>query len=61
MPAVLPVAVILALILTLLEAVSVSTVFAPHATASFTLMLPDPAVTPALLFTSTEVVRKFAR
>src|ERR1700689_5134640 len=46
-PAVLPVAVMLALTLTLFEAVKVSVVLALHATVSFTLMLPPlpPPVT----------------
>ena len=55
-PALLPVAAMLALILTLLEAVSVRTVFALQTTASFTLILPDPAVFPVLLSRSTGVV-----
>src|SRR5659263_272199 len=48
-PAVSPVAVMLALMLTLLEPVSVSVVFAPHDTASSIFTLPDPAVPPPLL------------
>src|ERR1700680_2312971 len=41
-PAVPPVAVMLALILTLFEAVSVSVVLALHVTAAFTVTSPDP-------------------
>jgi len=55
-PAVAPLAVMLALMLTLFEAVSVKVVFALHATASFTLTLPDPAVPPPLLCRIIEVV-----
>src|SRR5580704_8312246 len=41
-PAVPPVAVMLALMLTLFEAVSVSVVLALHVTAAFTFTSPDP-------------------
>ena len=59
-PAVLPLAVMLALTLTLFEAVSVNVVFALHATASFTFTLPDPAAPPPLLSRITGVVPRFA-
>src|ERR1700730_19315290 len=46
----------LALILTLFDAVSVKAVLAFHATASLTFPLPDPAVAPLLLCRLTPVV-----
>src|ERR1700683_4163207 len=54
--AVLPVALMLALILTLFEAVSVSAVLALQETVSLTLTLPLPALAPALLCSVMEVV-----
>ena len=55
-PAVLPDAVMLALIFILFEAVSVRVVLALHATTSFTLTSPDPVELPRLLINSTLVL-----
>ncbi len=52
-PAFAPLAVMLALTLTLFEAVKVKFVLAPQVTASFTLTLPEPALLPLLLWICT--------
>src|ERR1700692_112036 len=57
-PAVLPVAVMLALTLTLFDAVIVKVVLALHEIASFTFTLPLPAVAPLLLCKTTPVVAR---
>src|ERR1700722_2883792 len=59
-PAVLPVAVRLALMLTLFEAVSVNVVLALQVTGSLMFTLPLPAVAPALLFRISLVVARLA-
>src|ERR1700681_2328735 len=59
-PAVAPVAVILALMLTLFEAVSVRVVLAVHDTAPFTFTSPGPAKSPGVpLVWSTTLVPAF--
>src|SRR3984893_18521001 len=59
-PAVAPIAVMLALMLTLLEAVSVSVVLALHETAPFTFTSPGPAESPSVpLVWSTTLVPAF--
>ena len=48
-PAVSPVALIFALMLTLFDAISVSEVLVVHVTGSLTFTLPEPAAAPKLL------------